>query len=320
MDRREYLTRTGSVGVLALVAGCLGSSSDGSVAPAADRTGDRALDRAVGRLNRAAIELEDSDGLDDVDAVSFNAAEPRDLVVEARDALETAAAELDAESEPDVAELRAYADVLEGTIDVTETVADDTVEDDAAAVTSVVEADGDIDDATRAVDDRNATLDAARDDLDAAQTGLDDLDRDRLDELSIVDLTAVDNGVETLDDVLSSMITLGAGYETMLEGYDAFETAETKADAENHDAAIVEFGAAESMLETARMTFDDGIDDSPSGLEPYFETARCQSGGLATAAGHFEASTAATADHDQQTATSEQSAGEDALDDVDACS
>ena len=319
MDRRQYLVCTGCLGV-AVTAGCLGSGDDESDRTADDRTGERAIARSVGRLNRAALALNDSDGLDDTDEVSFDPTEPRDLIDDARGFLETAETESETDHESAVEELRAYADILGKLTTVTETVADETIEDDAETVTAVIETDGDLDDATRTIDDRNTSLAAAREDLDAAQAGLDSLDRDRLEALSIVDLAEIDGGAERLDDVLASMITLGSGYETLLEGYEALETAETQTDAENHEVAADGFATAGSRFEQSRTTFDDGIGDAPSRLETRFETARCQSDGLVTAAEHLEASATAAAANDQTTASSERSAGEDALDELGTCS
>jgi len=122
-----------------------------------------------------------------------------------------------------------------------------------------------------------------------------------------------------LDDVLSSMITLGDGYETMIDGYDALDQGETEFEDENFGAAADAFETAESRFETATETFDED-DDPPDELDTHVQTARCQSSGLATAAGHFKASATAADDNDPQTAQNEQSAAEDALDSVDTCS
>ncbi len=307
--------------MIAVTAGCLASESDGPDRAADDRTGDRALERAVGELNRAALALDEGlDGVEDSEAVDFDAAEPRDLIASAREHLETAATALPDDSQPDVAELRAYADVLDGMLDVAVTITDDTLADDIEAVTAAIEADGRIQEATRTVDERNATLETAADRLDGAETTLDALDGDRLADLSIVDLARVEEGLDALADVLGSMATLGSGYDAMLEGYASLDRGRTAAEDRSHETAIEEFEAAESAFETAMAAFDDGAAAAPSGLVSYFETARCQGDTLETAAGHFEAASNAAASGDTLTARRRREDGEAALEDAAACS
>lgn len=320
MNRRQYLARTGCLAV-AVTAGCLGSrSEDGSERTADDRTGDRALERAVGELNRAALALNEADGLENPDEVEFDADEPVDLIAAALEYLETAEAELDADREPDIEELRTYAGVLEELVKVTDTIADDTLEDDVEAVTAAIEDDGSIEVAIETISERNATFAAAHDRLDEAETELDGLDADRLEKLSIVDLEAIEDGAVTLDNVLSSMLTLGSGYDTMLDGYESLEAGEDEADAENHEQAIDEFETAESSFETAAQTASDGLETAPEGLVSYFETAQCQNNALADAAGHFRASSDAALSGDRLTASEEREQGEAALADAEDCS
>ncbi|WP_265109596.1 hypothetical protein [Halosolutus halophilus] len=321
MDRRRYLARAGGLGVIAVAAGCLASDSDGTDRAAADRTGERALERAVGKLNQAALALgEDLDGVEDPVEASFDADEPRDLIATAREHLGTAATALDDDRRPDVAELRSYADVLEGLVDVADTIADDALADDVETVTAAIAEDGRIEDAIRIVDERNADLHGASDRLDEAESDLETLDADRLDELSIVDLEEIENGVAALDGVLSSMLTLGSGYETMLDGYESLEGGGAAAEDGNYEGAADEFEAAESAFGTSRADFDDGVADAPSGLVSYFETARCQSEALETAAGHFASSATAAANGDLLTAERRRAEGEAALEDAADCS
>ncbi len=103
MNRRQYLVRTGaagaSVGFLIGFAGCLddlggsgGTTDDTTDADdgnADSRTGVRALDRAAGDLNTAALALDELDDLEDPSAVEFDPSEPRARLADGRDHLET---------------------------------------------------------------------------------------------------------------------------------------------------------------------------------------------------------------------------------------
>lgn len=320
MNRRQYLARVGAIGTIPVAAGCL-ASDDEPEREAADRTGERALDRAVGELNRAALALdEDLGDVGDPDESSFDADEPRDLIASALDHLETAEDALADDRAPDVDELRAYADVLDRLVDVAVVITDDGLADDIETVSATIEDEGDTETAIETVDERNETLAEAREWLDGADADLDGLDADRLEELSIAELADVAAGVDRLDEVLAAMQALGSGYESLLEGQIAIDGGKAAFDAENYEAAAEEFATAAESFESSTDTFDDGHEGAPDGLASQFETARCQSDALETAAEHFEAAANAAVEHDVATAERRLEDGEDALEDARACS
>ncbi|WP_049924286.1 hypothetical protein [Halopiger djelfimassiliensis] len=320
MNRRQYLGYTGSGLAVVACAGCLGDfGGDSSGVEVDDRTGKRELSRAVGGLNDAAIALDTGDELEDPESVDFDPEEPRTHLEQARDHLETAADELPDDRAGDIEELRAYADVLEGLIDVTATVTDETLADDAAIVTDTIVGEGDLDDARTTVDERTAAIETAATRFDETNAALQDLDAERLEELAVVDLEEVEAGAAALGDAVDSLAALGDGYDAMLAGYAALERGREHADADEHDRAETEFADAESEFETAVETLESGAAESPSGFASYFETAGCQSGHLRTAAEHFAAASAAAADRNAAAARRNRADAEAALEDADAC-
>ncbi|ELY46715.1 hypothetical protein [Natronorubrum sulfidifaciens] len=322
MHRRQYLMRAGvSAGAVTTLAGCLGEltdSDDGTGSEGADRTGERALDRATGRLNEAALALQVDDSIDDPEAIDFDPAVPNDLIDEARDYLDTAAAELDEDHQSDVEGLRTYADILEGLVVVTDTVTDETLADDVDAVSAVIDGDGNHEDASDTLDDRTARLETAQTRYDAAAADFDSFEQERFEALARIDYTDLEDGITTLGDVLDSFRTLSAGFESMLEGYDALEQGQSAVDDEDYEQARPLFADAESAFETATTTFDD--EEPPNGLVSYFETARCQSAHLTAAAVAFEESAAAAAAGDPLTAAEYREAGDRDLEAARDCS
>ncbi|EMA40557.1 hypothetical protein [Halobiforma nitratireducens] len=323
MHRRQYLGSGAAIGVAAL-AGCLDALSnddgDGTDAAVADRTGERELDRAVGQLNDAALALDVGEA-EDPDAVEFDPSEPTEHVETARQHLETAEAELE-NRDDDVDALRRYADVLEALIEVTATVADDTLEDDIDAVTEALsEDDTDVEEARDVLDERTADLDAADGRLEDAMAELEALDAVRLEALSIVDLEEVEAGATTLAEVLGSLRTLADGYESIVDGVEHLERGRDEADDMNHGPAEDAFREAEPAFAAATGTLsgDGGKDDAPAGIVPHFETALCQSRNFETAAARFAAASAAASDGDLSEASDYRDEAEDALEDADAC-
>ena len=302
-----------SAGTLTLLAGCLGtltgSETDGEVA---DRTGERALDRATGKLNEAALALQVEDTVDEPDAVEFDPAEPNALIDDARDQLETAAVELADDRQADVDGLETYADILEGLVVVTETVTDETLEDDVDDVAAVIDGDGDLDAAADAVDERTAKLATAQTHHDEAATDFEALEKARFEELARIDYAELEDGITTLGGVLDSFVTLGDGYESLLDGYGSLEEGQIKFDDGEYDRAKGSFTDASSAFEMAMDTFERDS-EPPSGLVSSFETARCQSSELADAATAFAAAAAAAAAGDPTTADQRHSDGDQSL-------
>ncbi|NGM68782.1 hypothetical protein G6M89_07125 [Natronolimnobius sp. AArcel1] len=321
MNRRQILARSGvGLGVVTL-AGCLDTlSGDSEDVEVADRTGERALSRAVGALNDTALVLYETDLEGDPDDVSFDPDEPEDLLETADDHLETAAAELDGQ-EADLEALETYAGVLETIVKTTDTVTDETVSDDIDSTTAALE-DGDADDradASGRIDDRRSTLEDTESALADAQGDLESLDADHLSSLAVIDLEEIEAGADELETVLDAQLALATGYDDLLAGNEDLEAGREATDDDDHEAAKAAFGDAESAFERATETFDAGKDSAPTALVPSFETALCQSGSLETAASAFEDAAGAAADGDFMTAQQRQDDAEDALEDADSC-
>ncbi|SIS15015.1 hypothetical protein [Natronorubrum thiooxidans] len=319
MHRRQYLARAGAgVGTLTALAGCLGDGSDGG-GDVADRTGERALDRATGTLNEAALALQIDDSIDDPETIDFDPAEPNGLIDDARDRLETAAAELDADRQSEVDELRTYADILEGLVVVTDTVTDETLGDDVDTVTAAINEDGDLEAATDTLDDRTARLDTAQTRYGEAEADFAAFEKERFEDLARIDYTELEDGIATLGDVVGSLSTLGDGFESMLEGYEDLEQGRTHLEDERYNQAEMAFVDAESDFATATAVLE-GDEDPPSGLVSYFETATCQNERLTAAAAAFEDGAGAAAAGDPITAQERQDDGEQKLEAACDCS
>lgn len=328
MNRRQYLARTGAAGVstglVASLAGCLNSlsgSSDGSDVDVSDRTGQRALDRAAGSLNKAAQSLEELEGLEDPETVEFDPTTPRGHLETARGHLETAETELGDDRSADVTTLRSYADALEGLISVTVTVTDDTLDDDIDSVNAALEDEGDLEGANETVDARDEKIADARDRHDEATATIATIDGDRLDELAGIDLADLEDGATTLGTVVTALETLAGSYDATLdedEGYGALESGQTAFDDGDYEAAQTEFETAESTFSTSLERLETGQSDAPEGLADYFATAICQNRHLTDAAASFADAATAAANRDRAART-HQSQGEDALDAVGNC-
>lgn len=323
MHRRQYLTRAGAgVGTLTALAGCLGdgeSPGNDAGGDVADRTGERALDRATGKLNDAALALQVDDSIDDPETIDFDPAEPNDLIDDARDHLETAATELDVDRQSEVDGLRTYADILEGLVVVTDTVTDETLGDDVDTISAAIDGDGDLEAAADTLDDRTARLETAQTRYDEAAADFEAFEKERFEDLARIDYVEFEDGIATLGDVVGSLSTLGDGFEAMLEGYEDVEQGRTHLEDERYDQAETAFVAAGSDFETATAVLE-GDENPPSGLVSYFETATCQSGHLETAATAFEDGAAAADAGDPITAQKRQDDGERALEAVRDCS
>ncbi|MFC4436253.1 MULTISPECIES: hypothetical protein [Natrialbaceae] len=322
MDRRHYLRIGLSLACCSAIAGCLDEvdatvgSDDESDVDVADRTGERALARAVGRLNDAALALE-TDDLES-EGAAFDPEEPRELLAAAREFLETAATELEDDRRPDVDELRAYADVLEALVDVTETVTDETHEEDVDAVSDAI-ADRRLEDASETVDELAETFDRADDRFDTAVSDLESLDADRLAALSIVDLAEIESGASALGDVLASTIALVTALESTVGGYECLKRGEAHDENEEYERAEESFRDAEAAFAAATTSLEDGREDAPTGLESHFETGLCQNASLASAADHFVAAAEAATNRDPHTARRRRDDAETALESVEDC-
>ena len=322
MNRRQYLTRAGTgVGTLTLLAGCLGdltgSETDGE---AADRTGERALDRATGKLNEAALALQvNDDAINDPEEIEFDPAKPNGLIDDAREYLGTAAAELADDRQADVDGLETYADILEGLVVVTDAITDETLEDDIDDVAAAIGGDGDLDSAADAVDERTATLATAQTRHDEAAADFEAFEKARFEEVARIDYAELEDGITTLGDVLDSFVTLGDGYESLLDGYEALEQGQTQFDNGEYERAETSFTDAIAAFEMATDTFESDS-EPPSGLTTNVETARCQSNELTDAATAFSDAAAAATAGDPATADRRHSDGEQSLEAARNCS
>lgn len=330
MNRRQYLARTGaagaSLGTVTALAGCLDDFGESSEAPDVevdDRAGERAIDRAAGRLNKAAQALNDLDGVDDPEAVEFDETEPQAQLEDARGYLETAAAELGEDRTDDVELLRSYADAVEGLVSVTVTVTDDTFADDIDEVNEALEEDGDIEGASEMVDERHGSVTMASERHGEASATLGELDGDRLNSLTGTDIGTLEDGANTLGDVVTSLETLTGAYDSTLDpdaGYGALDTGRDQFDAEEYERARASFQTAETTFVDSHRRLDDGSEDAPSGLADYFETAVCQTEHLTAAAGHFVDAADAANDRRLRTAETKRAEGEAELDEIPDCS
>ncbi|WP_440766738.1 hypothetical protein [Natronorubrum sp. DTA7] len=321
MNRRQYLTRAGAgVGILAALAGCLDDlSRSESTTSAADRTGERELSRAAGTLNEAALALDIEDGgVDDTEDVEFDAADPAELIDDARGHLETAAAELSDDRDPDIETLETYADILEALVAVTETITDEELESDADAVFDANGEERTLEDATEIVDRWMDELDSAEARHGGAVSDYEALDDDRFENLARIDPTDLETGIASLGDVLGSLVALVDGFDSMLDGYAALEDGREYIENDEYERAEAAFGDAEAAFETARETFD-GEEDSPVGLADHFETARCQSGHLTAAAEAFGEAAAAAESGDLLTVNQREREAERSLEAADEC-
>lgn len=317
MNRRQYLSTAGSLAVVSSLAGCLGGvlgSDEGEQLPDDHRDEERAINRAVGKLNKAAISIEGTESnLENPSEADFSADEPRSLLDTARSDLESV------EDSAIVEELTSYADVLEAMIGVLETLTDDSLAADVESVSAEM-AGGDTSAVEDTLETRREETDETRRSYDGAMETLEGLDRDRLEEHSIVDLDRVESGVETLGGVLGSVESLLSGYDQMLAGHESLEEGQQRFDAGEYERAATAFEDAADSFGDATETFADEESDAPAGLAEYAETARCQSGHLETAGTAFADGATAANDGDLVDAQRSRSDGEDALEAAENCS
>ncbi|MBZ6495347.1 hypothetical protein [Natrinema longum] len=341
MNRRQYLVRAGSTaGGLATAAGCLddGESPETDEGDAGSRTGERALDRAAGRLNATAQSLDEVEGLENPGEVEFDPEEPQTDLSAARDHLETAESELSEDRQGDVETLRSYANALEGLVAVTVAVTDEGLTDDIDTVTAALETEDDIEGASETVGDRHAELAEAHGRWDDADTTIRGLDGDRLDELANVDLADLEEGAATLGDVVTSFEALAGAYDATLgdvvtsfealagaydatlgeEGYGALDRGRAHMEDRAYEEARTAFETAESTFSSAREDLESGRETAPEGVTGYVETADCQTRHLRQAAGEFGEGAAVAAD-DPLAAKRHRDDGEAALDAVGDC-
>ncbi|OIB55408.1 hypothetical protein [Natrialba sp. SSL1] len=351
MNRRQHLAQLGGVGLVAL-SGCLDTiSGDETDVVVADRTGQRALDRAIGRLNEIAIELSADTGTDtdtdtDADAdttsnstaatdpssgTTFDPDPHHDRLESARSLLDTAAGELESDRQADVDLVRDYADVLEGLVSVTATVTDDELEGEIEDVSAAFETDpadettgdaatDDLDDARDTLENRSGLIGDAQALLETATQTVDGFDDSRYESLPTVDRTQLGDGLEALESVLDSQAVLVSGYDELLTGYDDLETGRDRFADDEYDGAETAFLDAKSSFEAGTETIESGSDSASTELVDAFETAHCQGEYLQTAAAEFAASAAAADDRDIAGAQQYQEAAEDALAAADECS
>ncbi|WP_345778534.1 hypothetical protein [Natrinema sp. DC36] len=314
-----------STGTLAAMAGCLGGltgSSDTDNVAVSDRTGERALDRAAGSLNKAAQSLDALDDLENPEDVEFDPQEPRSHLSAAREHLETAESELGDDRTSDIGTLRSYADALEGLIAVTVAVTDDTITDDIEAVNAALEEDGDLDAANETVDERNETVTGARERHEESTATIESIDGDRLGELSGIDLADLADGAAALGDAVTSLETLTETYDATLsedDGFGALERGRDQLENDEYEDAQAEFETAEATFAASLDRLETGRSESPEGYADYFETASCQNGHLRDAAAAFAEAAAAAAARDPIAAENHRNQGEDSLDAVGSC-
>ncbi|ELZ07040.1 hypothetical protein [Natrialba aegyptia] len=327
MNRRQQLAQLGGVGLAAL-AGCLDTfRSDDATVVVADRTGQRALDRAIGRLNEVAIELgtqtdETFDrGVQESTETAFDPTPYYETIDTARSALDTAATELEADRQPDVKTGREYADSLEELVSVTATVSDDELSAEIEEVGTVFEGAGeetddtetDLEQATTTIEDRTALLDEAQTTHETARTSIDGLDEDRFEALPTIDLDRLTDGLSTLGTILDAQTALAGSYGDLLDGYAALEAGREFIDDGGYQEAEASFVDAESAFTAGRKTVAESRDEAPTELAASFETAHCQSSHLQSAAAAFTEAAAAADNGNYLTAREYQDEADEAL-------
>ncbi|SFS39134.1 hypothetical protein [Halostagnicola kamekurae] len=316
MNRRQYLSTAGGLAVVSSLAGCLGDvlgSEDGEQLPDDHRDEARAINRAVGKLNKAAISIEGAEsGLENPTEADFSADEPRSFIDAARSELESV------EDSAIAAELASYADVLEAMIAVLETLTDDSLAADVEAISGEM-AGGDTSTVEDTLETHRESIDGARENYDGAVATLENLDRDRLEEHSVVDLDRVESGIETIGNVLGSVESILSGYDSMLAGHESLGEGEERFDGGEYERAATAFESAADSFGDATETFAGEASDAPSGLAEYAETAHCQSGHLETAATEFAEGATAADNANIADAQQSQSDGEDALEAAENC-
>lgn len=339
MNRRRYLARsTATIGALASLAGCLddletaagghiGGSDEGvaSESPdeasvsAAEREVDREIDRAVGKINKAGLSMAAvGDELDEAESVEFDPSEPRERIDAAHAHLDSAEDDATDEQRADVEELRAYADVIDRLVDVTESVVERDVEADIDAVGTAIDEER-FDDANATIRDQRTEIDAARERLDPAIEALAELDRARLESLDAVDIDRIEEGATTLSNALEALDALTVGFESIVEGYEHLARGQAYVDDREFGPAKKAFEAARVSYEEATTTLETGRQDAPGELRAHFETASCQTGHLAEASTRFAESAEAAADGNAARADEKREEGETAIEAAENC-
>lgn len=329
MNRRTYLARVGVVLGSATLAGCLdgvpGMGDEDTVDPAdgfdseAQRQADRDIRRAVGSLNKAAASLQAVESqLEDPENVDFDAAEPAGRIDDGRDHLESATEGATDDQRADVAELRAYADVLARLTDVTETVTDGDFEAELETIQADIEA-RELEAARASLDDRESESEAARERLNPAFETLDALDRDRLESRDAVATADLEAGVEALSTVLESLEALETGFASIVTGYEHIEAGEHAFEEGKYKSAKGKFATARGEFSEAGSIVEADRAGAPDGLDEHFETASCRSTTLESAATAFTESATAATDGNHATADERWDDGEALLEDVGRC-
>jgi len=346
MDRRSYLAGS-TVGAVAFLSGCLDTAGlgvderDDVTVPEDEDPVNAEIRSAVGTLNRAGLSLGGIDeDLEDPNAVEYDPERPRERIATAYDRLE-AAEELGDRPE-DVETLREFADVLERTIDaVVSLIAADLDGEFETAETHFENEEYDA--AQTIVRDRNENVTNDQDRLDPAGETLETIDHDRLADLNAIDVDPLEDGVATLDHLLSGLGALTGSFDRMIDGSrhldDGREAFEEGLDLTDEADEATTPGEADQLLEDADDAFEDALEsfqngetafadssstletleDPPTALDEQFETTACRSGNLEAAAGEFVRGAEAALEDDIETARDHEGDGIDLIERAEDC-
>ncbi|USZ71001.1 heat shock 70 family protein [Natronosalvus halobius] len=281
---------------------------------------DREIRMAAGRLNRAGASLRESrNSLEDPESADYDPEEPQAFLDEALESLEAAEDAGPTEAQrADIEELNAYAAVLGPAIEVTAVVTDDGLEEEVDRVNDAI-VDENLVTARSVAESLVDTFAPAQETLEPALEGVESLDADRLADLAITDLAAVQDGVRTLESVVDSLVVLSESLVSLVAGHEALEEGGTLADEEAFDAACTAFDDAATIYADTAALLEDGYADAPEGLVAYFETALCQSDHLERAAVAFNEAAKAADDGDRRTAEEREADAEEQLELAEAC-
>lgn len=321
MTTRRRLLRVvqgGAVaGAVASLAGCAEEMGSGNDDTAGDgevaSEDDREVRQAAGELNRALIDLAEAESaFDDPDSVTFDASSARANLEAAREYLDDAGPGDDAE------ELAAFADALDGMIDVLETFADADLFETVVAVEEAIY-DEDLETADEHAVSFKETLESAQGAITEAEDVFRGLDRERLADRDVTELDAIEAGLVELAAVTDALVVLAESLESIVSGHEYLLDGESQMDDEAYADAADSFESAMGVYEeTDEALRDETTDDVPT-VEDSFAATICQTRHLVEASAAFREAAEAADDGDPATALDRQQAGEDEIDSAEQC-
>lgn len=279
MDRRGFFA---AAGVLAsgTLAGCTDVlGDDDGTTPERDPANEvtDGINTAIGLANTAALSLDAIDlQFEDPAAIEFDATEPHDRLDRARTALDDAEAADDGSRSDDIAAAREYVGLVASMVEMLAELLDGATELGDAEETFDPES----------VEQLQSSLDAAREPVERAvsarETGVEHRDAAAADLLATLDaeFETVAEGFTELVAATDGFDTLTAGYNTLLDGVEYADTAQTLFESEEYEGARDTFGDATGAFESARATFEDGRADAHEELSTELDRATARSDSL----------------------------------------